>query len=175
MSIHLSLVTSEYHLVRLKRFLSLWYIWRKPRTYLVPTLTLYPNGAKRDSTWPTSPMYSIGCVQNDFWAMVCSAQTVHLSRVNVSTTSKMDLIMLPLEPRHRGVSLGASKTIPEPRYVHHNPCTYLAQTLTQSPKWTEMVRNDPSCLGVTKGASKMISKPRYVLRNPCTYFAHTLT
>jgi hypothetical protein len=29
-SIHLSLVNYEYHRVRLKLFLSLWYIWSKP-------------------------------------------------------------------------------------------------------------------------------------------------
>ena len=32
------------------------------------TLTLFPNGQKWDSTWPTSPRSSIGCVQNDFRA-----------------------------------------------------------------------------------------------------------
>jgi hypothetical protein len=47
-------------------FLSLWYIWCKPCTYLVVTLTLSPNGWKRDSTLPTSLRRSIGCVQNDF-------------------------------------------------------------------------------------------------------------
>jgi hypothetical protein len=35
-----------------KRFLSLWYVWHKPYTYLAPTQTLYPNGPKRDSTDP---------------------------------------------------------------------------------------------------------------------------
>ena len=43
-SIHLSLVTKDYHRVRPKRFLSLWYVWRKPCAYLAPTLTLSPNG-----------------------------------------------------------------------------------------------------------------------------------
>jgi hypothetical protein len=37
-------------------------------TYVAPTLTLSPNGYRRDSTWPTSPRGSIGCVQNDFRA-----------------------------------------------------------------------------------------------------------
>jgi hypothetical protein len=32
MSIHLSLVTLEYHRVRPKQFLSLWYVWRKSCT-----------------------------------------------------------------------------------------------------------------------------------------------
>jgi hypothetical protein len=46
LSIQYSLVTKEYHRVRPKQFLSLWYVWRKPCTYLAPTLTLSPNGPK---------------------------------------------------------------------------------------------------------------------------------
>jgi hypothetical protein len=61
-SIHLSLVTLEYHQVHLKWFLSLWYIWHKLRTYLALTPTLSPNKLKRDFQWPTSPRKSIGCV-----------------------------------------------------------------------------------------------------------------
>jgi hypothetical protein len=67
-SIHLSLVTFEYHRVRSRRFLRLWYVWCKPCTYLALILTLFLSGPKWDSTWPTSPRCSIGCVQNDFWA-----------------------------------------------------------------------------------------------------------
>jgi hypothetical protein len=67
-SLHLSLVTYEYHRVHPKQLLSLWYIWRKPCTYLASTLALSPNGPKRDSKWSTSPRSSIRCVQNDFLA-----------------------------------------------------------------------------------------------------------
>jgi hypothetical protein len=52
MSIHLCLVTLEYHRVHPKWFLSLWYVWHKPCTYLALTQTMYPNGPKRDSTDP---------------------------------------------------------------------------------------------------------------------------
>jgi hypothetical protein len=45
---HMTLVTYEYHRVRPKLFMSLWYVWRKPCTYLAPTLTLSLNGPKRD-------------------------------------------------------------------------------------------------------------------------------
>jgi hypothetical protein len=65
-SIHLSLITLQFYLFRLKQFLCLWYFWRKPSTYLLPTLTPSPNGPKQHSPWPTSPRSSIGCVQNDF-------------------------------------------------------------------------------------------------------------
>jgi hypothetical protein len=67
-SFHLSLITKEYHRVRAKWFLSQWNVWRKLCTYLAPTLTLSPNRKKWDSTWPTSPRNSIGCIKNDFWA-----------------------------------------------------------------------------------------------------------
>jgi hypothetical protein len=40
-SIHLSLVTKEYHEVRPKWFLSLWYVQRKACTYLASRLALY--------------------------------------------------------------------------------------------------------------------------------------
>jgi hypothetical protein len=87
-SFHLSLVTFEYHWVCPKWFMSLWYVWRKPCTYLALTLTPSPNGPKQISPWPTSPRGSIGCVQNDFRAYVCSARTVHLSCVKINTIYK---------------------------------------------------------------------------------------
>jgi hypothetical protein len=57
-----------FHWVRPKWFLRLWYVWCKLLIYLAPRLTLSPNGPQQDSTWPTSPKSSIGCVQNDFRA-----------------------------------------------------------------------------------------------------------
>jgi hypothetical protein len=36
-----------------KMIMSLWYVWRKPCTYLALTLTPSPNGPKQDLTWPT--------------------------------------------------------------------------------------------------------------------------
>jgi hypothetical protein len=51
-----------------KRFMSLWYIWRNSSTYLSLTLTLCQNRSKWDSTWLMSPRSSIGCLQYYFWA-----------------------------------------------------------------------------------------------------------
>jgi hypothetical protein len=68
-SFDLSLVTSEYHWVCPKRFLSLWYVWRKPCTYLAPTLALSPNRLNQGSTRPTSPWSSIRCVQKWFLSL----------------------------------------------------------------------------------------------------------
>jgi hypothetical protein len=89
-SFHFSLITSECHRVHPKWLLSMWHIWCKPCTYLALTLTLtlFPNRPKWDLTWPTSSRGSIGCVQSDFCALVCSAQTVHLSCIKISTMFK---------------------------------------------------------------------------------------
>jgi hypothetical protein len=88
MSFHLSLVTKEHLRVRPKQFLSLWYVWRKPCTYLALTLTPYLNAPKWDSTRPTSPRSSIVCVQKITEPKVHSAQIVHLSCVKINTISK---------------------------------------------------------------------------------------
>jgi hypothetical protein len=114
MRLHMSHITQEDHWVRPKQFLRLWYVWRKPCTYLAPTLTPYLNGLKRDSTWPPSPRSSIGCVQNDFWAYgtfgVNRAPILHwhLQRL------QMDQNEIPHDPCHLGVPSGVSKMISEP-------------------------------------------------------------
>jgi hypothetical protein len=56
------------HRVRPKWFLSLWYVRRKPYTYLASRLALSPNELNQASTWASSPWSTIRCVQNDFWA-----------------------------------------------------------------------------------------------------------
>jgi hypothetical protein len=68
LSFHLSLITSNYHQVHPKQFLSWWYVWRKLCTYLALTVTLSPNRKRRDSTWLMSTRASIRRVQNNFWA-----------------------------------------------------------------------------------------------------------
>ena len=58
-SFDLTHVTKENHQLRPKWFLSLWYIQRKPCTFLVSRLTLSINGPKQASVWPLSPRSSI--------------------------------------------------------------------------------------------------------------------
>ena len=77
MRFHMTHVTYEYHRVRPKRFMSLWYVWRNPCTYLA--LTLAPNRPKRDSTDPRHLGVPSGAYKMISEPMVCSAQTVHLS------------------------------------------------------------------------------------------------
>jgi hypothetical protein len=63
---HMTNVTEEIHRVCSKQFLSLWYVRRKPCTYLASRLALSPNRPKRASTWASSPRTAIGCIQDDF-------------------------------------------------------------------------------------------------------------
>jgi hypothetical protein len=58
------------------------YLRCKPCTYLASRLALSPNGPKCASTRCT-----IGCIQNDFWALKCSAQTVHLTCTDANSIS----------------------------------------------------------------------------------------
>ena len=110
-SIHLSLVTYEYHRVCPKRFLSLWYVWHKPCTFLALILTLYPNGQKRDSTCALSPRSLSGAVK--MISEPCLEQTVHLSCTNTNTI-QTDRNKIALEPRHLGVPSCACEMISKP-------------------------------------------------------------
>jgi hypothetical protein len=76
--------------------------------------------------------------------MVCSAQTMDVSCVMISTISKWietrfhylqtDKNEIPYDPRHLEVPSGPSKIISEPWYVRRKPCTYLASRLALSLK-----------------------------------------
>jgi hypothetical protein len=87
-SFHLSIVTSVYHRVHPKGLLSLWYIWRKPCTYLVSRLALSPNGTKQASTWASNIGVPSGASKTISEPIVRLAQTVHLSCIKISTISK---------------------------------------------------------------------------------------
>jgi hypothetical protein len=86
---HMTHVTGEFHHVHLKWFLSLWYVLRKPSTYLSSTLTLSPTRSKGDSTWPTSPRSSISCIHNDFCACGTFGANCAPIYISISTISKL--------------------------------------------------------------------------------------
>jgi hypothetical protein len=122
-----------YHRVRSKWFLILWYVWSWPCTYLAPIIRLSPNRLIRDCTWRTSSISSIGCVQDDFWAMVRSAQSVHLSCSDTNTVSErtemsFHLSLVTLE--HHRVHLKWFSSLGD---VRRKPCTYLVSRLAPSP------------------------------------------
>jgi hypothetical protein len=61
-SIHLSFISYEYHRVCLTWFSSLWYVQRKPCSYLASRLAQSLNRLKQVTTWPLSPRSTIGCI-----------------------------------------------------------------------------------------------------------------
>jgi hypothetical protein len=94
-----------------KQFMRLWYIWRKPCTYLALKLTLSPNGPKRASIWASSPGSTIRCIQNNFWAYgTYSAKHAPIMHRNQHYLQK-DRKEILHDPHHLGVPLGASKMI----------------------------------------------------------------
>jgi hypothetical protein len=112
--------------VRPKRFLCLWYVWCKQCTYLALTLTLCPNGLKRDSTRPVT--YKFHRVRPKLFMSLriipCKPCTYLVSRIALSPNGTT---RAPPEPRHLGVPSGASKTIYQPMVrltqTEHLSCT----------------------------------------------------
>ena len=100
--------------MRLKQFTSLWYVYRKPCTYIALTLRVSPNGKKSDSKLPTSSRSSIGCVQNDLRAYGTFDANRAPILPQVEHYLQTDRNEFPLEPRHLVVPLGASKMISKP-------------------------------------------------------------
>jgi fatty acid desaturase len=123
----------EFHWVRPKRLLSLWYVWRNPYTYVAPTLTLSPNRPKQYSTWSMSPRSCIGCFKNDFQAYDTFGANMHLSCVKFSTSSKQTEMSIHLSLVTLEFKLFYPKWFLIPWYIWPKPCTYLAPTLTPSP------------------------------------------
>jgi len=74
--------------VRPKRFPSLWYVQRKPCTYLVSTLALSPNGKNELPHELRHLVVPSGASRTIPEPMVRLAQTVHLSCTDTSTVSK---------------------------------------------------------------------------------------
>jgi hypothetical protein len=113
--------------------MSLWYVWRKPSTYLALTLTLSPNGLKQDSTQPSHLRVPSEVSKTIYEPRVCSVQTVHLSCVKISTISKwtersfhLSLVTWETHPVHAKWFLCLW-------YVQCKPCIYLALTQTLPP------------------------------------------
>jgi hypothetical protein len=111
---HMTHVTYEFHRVRPKWFLNLWYVRRKMCTYLASRLALSSNKPKRASTWASSPRSTIECVQTEFWAygMFGANRTPILHRH--LHYLKTDQNKIPHNPCHLGVPSGWSKMIFEP-------------------------------------------------------------
>ena len=93
--------------MRPKRYLRLWYVWRKPCTNLAITLTPSPNGPNEIPHDPRHLGVPSSASKTISEPMVRSAQTVHRSCVKISTMSNWTEMSL-VELRHLGVPSGAS-------------------------------------------------------------------
>ena len=71
-----------------KQYLSLWYVCRKPCTYLTLTLTPSPNGPNEIPHDPPHLGVPSGASKTVSEPMLRLAQTVHLSYINTNTISK---------------------------------------------------------------------------------------
>jgi hypothetical protein len=81
--------------------LCLCYVWHKLCPYFAPTLTLSRNAQNEIPNDARRLGVASGASKTIFKPMVCSAQTVHLSCVKISTFSKRTEMSFPLslEPR----------------------------------------------------------------------------
>ena len=131
-------VTKEFHRVRPKRYLSLWYVKNNPCTYVTSTLTPFANGSNEIPQDPRHLEVASGASKTISKTMVRLAQTVHLSYINTNTITQ------------RYLSLW---------YVQRKPCTYLTSTLTPYPNEPNEIPRDPRHQGVPLGVSKTISEP----------------
>ena len=156
--------------MRPKRFPSLWYVRHKPCTYLAPTLA--PNRPKRDSTCPTSPRSTIGCVQNDFpaYGMFGANRAPILHRHWLL----IDQNEIPLDPRHLGVPSGVSKMISEPM-VCSAQTVHLSCTDTGSQQTETRFHMTHVTLEYHLVHPKRFLRLWYVWHKPCTYLALALT
>jgi len=142
-----------------KRFLSPWYVRRKPCTYLALTLTPSPNGPNEIPHDPHHLGVPSGASKTISEPMVRSAQTVHRSCIKISTISKRTETSFQLS----FVTLVYHRVCPKRYlwlwYVWRKPCTYLALTLTPSRNGHNEIPHNPRHLGVPSGVLKTISKP----------------
>jgi hypothetical protein len=162
-SIQLSHVTLEYHLVRPKWYLCLWYIRRKPCNYLASRIVLY------QMNWLKHPLelrhlgVLSGASKTISEPMVCLALSVHLSCIDTNTIFKWTktrfyMTHVTLEFHRR-----RPKRFLRIWYVHRKPCTYLASRLAlYQMNWIKHPL-ELYHLGVLSGASKTISKPTVYL------------
>jgi hypothetical protein len=104
MRFHTTHVTYEFHRVRLKLFMCLWYVQRKLCAYVVSELALSPNGTNRAPPDPRRLRSTSGASKMIYDPMVHLTQTKHLSCTDANTVSKQietDRTELPLEARHK--------------------------------------------------------------------------
>jgi hypothetical protein len=155
-SIHLSLVTWEYHRVRPKRFLCLWYVRCNPCTYLASRLALYQMNWVKHPLEPRHLGVLSGASKMISKPMVCLAQTMHLSSNDTNTISKWTKTRFHMTHVTLEFHRVRPKWLLRLWYVRHKLCTYLASRLALSLNdlnWASTWASSPS------GAPKTIVEP----------------
>jgi hypothetical protein len=116
-----------------KWFSSIWYIRRKPCTYLVSGLALSPNIPKRASNWAHKLGVLSGAFKMIFEPMVCLAQTMHLSCTDTNNVSKWTKTRFHMTHITYEFHRVRPKLFLSLRYIQCKPCTYLGSRLSLSP------------------------------------------
>ena len=122
--------------MRPKHYLSLWYVWHTPCTYLALTLTPSPNGPNEISHDPLHLGVTSGASKTILEPTVCLAQAVHLSCTTI-TPSRNGPNEIPHDPLRQGVPSGASKTILEPMVPSAQTVHLSCIKINTISKWTE--------------------------------------
>ena len=91
---HMTHVTEEFHRVRQKQFLSLWYVRRKPCIYLASRVALSPMDRNELPLEPHHPVVPSSASKKISEPMVRLAQTMHLSCTDTNTVSKCKEVRL---------------------------------------------------------------------------------
>jgi hypothetical protein len=86
---HTTHVTYEFHRVRPKLFMSLWYVQCKPCTFLASRLALSPNRPDIAPPHPRHLEVPSGAFKMIYEPMVHLMQTEHLSCTDANTVSKL--------------------------------------------------------------------------------------
>jgi hypothetical protein len=137
MTLHLTYITKAYSQVCPMWFQGLWYIRHKLCTYLASRLVLSPNRPKWASTWPTSPISTIGCAWKGFHAHGTFGTNRAPSLHRDENYLRMDQNKLPLDPRHVWVPPGVPKMI-SMLVVHSVQTLHLSCIeINTISKWTE--------------------------------------
>ena len=139
--------------MRPKRYLSLWYVWRKPCSYLALTLTPSPNGPNEIPLDPHHLGVPFSASKTISEPMLHSAKTMHRSCVKICTISKRTKTTFQLSFITWEYHRVRPKRYLGLWYVWRTLCTHLALTLTPSPNGPNEVPHDPHHLGVPSGVS----------------------
>jgi gamma-glutamylcysteine synthetase len=133
MRFHTTHVTYEFHRVRLKLFMCLWYVQRKLCAYVVSELALSPNGTNRAPPDPRRLRSTSGASKTIYDPMVHLTQTKHLSCTDANTVSKQIETRFHMTHVTSEFHRVAPILFLSQRYVRRKPCTNLASRESLSP------------------------------------------